>query len=80
MTWDVEETDSICRTIYVQLPAKNVVKLQAYFDLSENLGSLRTISVADGCIAILTTADLLPDCYSLLDSLADSLGIRQVEN
>lgn len=80
MNWIAEETDEVCRTVVVELPAKNVVKLQAYFDLTENLGALRTISVEQGRIAILTTSDLLQDCYSLLDSLADSLCIKPVQN
>ncbi len=74
--WPTEDTDEIARTVYLKMPPKSIVRLQGYLDLSENMGVLRTVSAEEGIVSLLTTQDMLKDCFALLDCLKESLQLE----
>lgn len=63
------------QTIQLKLivsPSK-IVLLQAYFDITENLGTVRTLEKQEDLVGILCSVDMLADCLELLDSIRDKI-------
>ena len=66
------EPGTIC--LYLLVPRNNVVLLQAYFDLHEGIGSVRTLDEPRQVVRILTTEDQYEDCCALLLSVQEQIG------
>jgi hypothetical protein len=52
--------------LFLTVPRNNVVLLQAYFDLHEGIGTVRTLDHPEQIVRILTTEDQYQDCCRLL--------------
>lgn len=53
-----------------------MVLLQAYFELYEGLGLVRTLSVRESLVCVMTTASLLAECLAALGNMRESVGWR----
>ncbi len=62
--------DQSC-VLYLEVPASKVVLLQAYYELYEGVGIVRTLDISSGLVSILTTSCLLADCLEVLDSIQE---------
>lgn len=72
----IETLDPISRVIYLEVPASKIVMFQAYFELSEGLGTVRTLDVKKSLLCVLTTSTMLPDCLSMLQSIKEKTHWR----
>jgi hypothetical protein len=70
------EVDELTCAIYLLVPKNQVVNLQAYFELYEGLGTLRTVSIRDSLVCIVCTKDLLNDCKLALIDLQQEINWR----
>jgi hypothetical protein len=75
----VDTLDEYIRAIYLQVPSAQVVLFQAFFELFEGVGIIRTLSIRKSLICILTTRDCLDECFRILNALSSQLQWRQVE-
>ena len=74
----VDALDEITRAIYLEVPSAQVVQFQAFFEIFEGVGIVRTLSIRKSLICILTTADCLAECFRVLDALSAHIPWRQV--
>lgn len=74
-----EDLDGHAVAIYLEVPGSKVVLFQAYMDLSEDIGFVRTIDIRRSRVCVVTTHDMLPECLRLLDVLKTTIGWRYVE-
>lgn len=65
----VEHIDGDSVVVYLDCPGTDVVLLQAYFDLYEGLGIVRTLDIRRSLVCILTTPDMLSNCLAALESI-----------
>lgn len=70
----VELIDAQSVVIYLDCPGSNVVLLQAYFDIYESLGVVRTLDIKESLVCILTTPSMLNDCLEVLAAIQPSVG------
>lgn len=73
---EIESPDPITRIVYLEVPGSKVVLLQAYFELYESLGVVRTLSARDALVCIVTTASMLDECLTALNAIRDKIGWR----
>lgn len=59
--------------LFLTVPRNNVVLLQAYFDLHEGIGTVRTLDHPEQIVRILTTEDQYHDCCALLREVQDHI-------
>ena len=64
-----DSLDDIAVAIYLEVPASKVVVFQAFFDIYEAIGFVRTIDLRRSMLAVVTTKDCLEDCCSLLEAI-----------
>jgi hypothetical protein len=64
-----QRLDDHTSVIYLNVPGRKVVQLQAYFESCEGLGIVRTLDIRTSKVCILTTPAMLSDCAALLDSI-----------
>ena len=74
----VDNLDEWTRAIYLEVPSAKIVLFQAYFELFEGLGIVRTLSVRRSLVCVLTTRDCLQDCFRVLSALRPEIPWRQV--
>ena len=74
----VDELDEWTRAIYLEVPSAQIVLFQAYFELFEGLGIVRTLSVRRSLICILTTRDCTAECFRVLSALHSEIPWRQI--
>lgn len=74
----IETPDPEGRIVYLEVPAAQVVMLQAYFELYEGLGIVRTLDCRKSLVCILTTSTVLDDCIKALLELQPSIQWRPV--
>lgn len=63
--------DDHAGVIMLRVPSTKVVLLQAFFELSEGIGAVRTYNVRENKILILLAKDSYPDALALLNSIKD---------
>jgi hypothetical protein len=63
--------DDHAGAIMLRVPSNKVVLLQAFFELSEGLGAVRTYNVRENKVLILLARDSYPDALDLLNSIKD---------
>lgn len=71
--------DEMTAVIYLEVPPAKIVQLQAYFEIEEDLGVVRTLNKSSSLICILTTKDLLEDCIALLSAVRSEINWRSVK-
>ena len=54
---------------YLVVPSENVVLLQAFFELYEGLGVVRTLNLRKSLVCILTTPSVVNDCRAALEAI-----------
>lgn len=64
--------------VYLEVPSSQVVLLQAFFDLYEAIGVVRTLDLSRSLLCIVTTPSMLDDCLDVLDSLKNMIQWRLV--
>lgn len=69
----IDSIDEGTRAIYLKVPGEQVVLLQGFFELYENVGICRTLSIKDSLVAIITTPAMLHDCLSILNALKSDI-------
>ncbi|NDC37925.1 MAG: DUF4911 domain-containing protein [Proteobacteria bacterium] len=74
----VDPLDDMTRVIYLEVPSAQIVQFQAFFEIFEGVGIVRTLSVRKSLVCILTTADCLAECFRILAALAATIPWRQV--
>ncbi len=74
----VDSLDEITRAIYLEVPSAQVVLFQAFFELFEGVGIVRTLSIRKSLICILTTKDQLEECFRILQALTPLIQSRQI--
>lgn len=65
----IRQLDDHCVAIYLEVPGSQVVELQAYFEMYESLGTVRTLDIKNSSVCILTTTSLCDECLAALDNL-----------
>jgi|GEM_PF-2826926 len=69
----IVELDCQCRAVFLEIPPRGVVLLQAVIESYENLGVVRTVDPRQGVICIVTTKSGVTIVLEILDSLKDSV-------
>ncbi|MFM1846998.1 MAG: hypothetical protein RL417_472 [Pseudomonadota bacterium] len=54
---------------YLVVPSDKVVLLQAFFELYEGLGIVRTLNLRKSLVCILTTPSMIDDCRRALEAI-----------
>ena len=72
----IEYTEHESVVIYLDCPGSHVVLLQAFFDLYEGLGVVRTLDIKRSLVCILTTPSMLAECLEALESIKDKVHWR----
>lgn len=73
----LEALDSYTDIVYLEVPATKVVLLQAFFELYEGLGTVRTLDLKKSLLCILTTQ--LDDCLEALRNVQEAVEWRAAE-
>ena len=69
-----ERLDELTWALYLEVPRSLVVLFQAYFELYEGLGVVRTLDLRKNLVCVLTTDSLRKDCLSALESLQTEIN------
>ena len=67
----LEKLDDGSFALYLEVPGAKVVLLQAYFELYEGIGVVRTLDIRSSLVCIVVTADMLEDCMQALAAIHD---------
>ncbi len=54
---------------YLIVPSEKVVLLQAFFELYEGIGIVRTLNLRRSLVCILTTPSMISDCRAALEAI-----------
>lgn len=65
--------DPLTWAFYLRVPRSQVVLLQAYFELYEGLGTVRTVTDPEPLICIMTSTGLKDDCAAMLLSIREDV-------
>ena len=65
----LEQLDDGSVAIYLYTPGPKVVLLQAYFELYECVGVVRTLDIRSSLVCVVTTSSLLEDCLEILEQV-----------
>ena len=71
-----DKLDEHTVALYLEVPGSMIVELQAYFELYEGIGIVRTLSVKKSLVCVLTTVDMQEDCIELLNALRNNAENR----
>jgi len=74
----IVELDSHCCAIFLEIPPRGVVLLQAVIESYENLGVVRTIDPTRGLVCVVTTRSGVATVGNILDSLKEQCSWRFV--
>ena len=66
--------DDYAIAISLRLPSSKVVALQAYLELYEGVGFLRTRDVRNSLVTVLTTPTSFQACREMLEALRAEIG------
>ena len=54
---------------FLTVPQSKIVLLQAFFELYEGAGLVRTLNMREGLVCVLTTKSISSDCQLILDEM-----------
>lgn len=74
-----DDLDGCAVALYVEVPGTKVVLFQAFFDMYEAIGIVRTIDIRRSQVCVLTTKDQLKDCMDLLEAVREYVPWRLIE-
>jgi hypothetical protein len=58
---------------YLRVPRSHVVLLQAYFELYDGIGTVRTIAGSEPIVCIMTTEGQKDDCIGVLTAIREEI-------
>lgn len=58
---------------YLRVPRSHVVLLQAYFELYDGVGTVRTIAGPEPILCIMTTSGQKEDCITILEAIREDV-------
>ena len=76
----VDTLDESCAAVYLEVPGSSVVLFQALLESHDGIGVVRTLSIRDNLISILTTPAMAPLLVDLLQSVRENLPWRALES
>ncbi len=65
------ELDSGLLAFYLEVPRHQIVLLQAYFELYDGVGTVRTLEGDRSIVSVLTTPSQQADCVSVLNAIRE---------
>ncbi len=65
--------DPVTLAFYLRVPRNQVVLLQAYFELYDGVGTVRTFAGDEPILCVMTTDGMLDDCIGVLVSLKNEV-------
>ena len=68
--------DPLTAIIYLEVPSQNVVLFQAFFELYEGLGLVRTLDLKKDLLCVVTSDSQLDVCLEALIDLKDTIDWR----
>ena len=74
-----EDLDGCAVAVYLDVPGSKVVLFQAFFEIYEAIGCVRTIDIRQSKVCVVTTRDCLADCERLLNGIKDIVPWRFCE-
>lgn len=79
MNTGIIEVDTETCAIPLVVPGSQVVLLQAFFELYEGPGTVRTINIRNSLICIITTPSMVSDCIEVLEALHRQIHWRYAD-
>ena len=73
-TTSVDFRDPLTAIVYVEVPSQKVVLFQAYFELYEGLGLVRTLDLKKNLLCVITSKSQLDTCLEALTELQPQIG------
>lgn len=73
LTSSIDYRDSLTPIIYLEIPSSKVVLFQAYFELYEGLGLVRTLDMRKNLLCVITSESQLEDCCMALMSIQSQI-------
>lgn len=67
------QVDPLTIAFYLRVPRAQVVLLQAYFELYDGVGSVRTISGDEPVVCVMTGNSLKDDCIGVLEAIREDV-------
>ena len=71
--------DDHTRVAYLEVPGKFVVLLQAFFELYEGVGIVRTLDIRRSLVSILVPTALENDCKEILNAIRGQVPWRLID-
>jgi DNA-binding response OmpR family regulator len=65
--------DPVTIAFYLRAPRSHIILLQAYFELYDGLGTVRTLEGDDQVICVLTSKAQEEDCIQMLEAIRDDV-------
>ena len=78
-TASVLEIDEQTVALPLVVPGSQVVLLQAFFELYEGPGTVRTVDIRASLICIITTPSMVSDCIDVLEAIRSQVQWRYAE-
>ena len=70
----IDYRDEFTPIVYLEIPSNKVVLFQAFFELYEGLGLVRTLDMRKNLICVITTASQLSDCCQALNEIQPQIN------
>jgi hypothetical protein len=70
--------DDETAVVFLQIPRSRTLEFQASVDLYESLATVRTMSVENSVVAVITTPSMWDTCQAMLDSLQVEIGWNHI--
>lgn len=70
------QIDAETRVLALEVPGSKVVLLQAFFELYEGPGAVRTVDIKNSLLCIITTPSMLEACLEVLRAIQPSVHWR----
>ena len=65
----IDYRDPVTPVLYLEVPSNKVVLFQAFFELYEGLGLVRTLDMRKNLLCVITTDSQLDDCCQALEGI-----------
>ena len=65
------ELDPGLLAFYLEVPRHQIVLLQAYFELYDGVGTVRTLEGPESIVSVLTTPGHMQDCIGVLKAIQE---------